>query len=243
MFPIRDHNPSQTTPVVTIGLILINVVIFLFTLPLMDNPQALAGFYNTWSMVPADVTSGANYQGLLTSMFLHGGIMHIIGNMLFLWIFGDNMEDAFGHLGFLVFYLAAGIGADLAQVAAAPLSQIPTVGASGAIAGVLGGYLLLYPRARVDILFIFIVFFKVIPVPAWLMLGLWFLFQVLDGSTTNVAQGGVAYWAHAGGFVLGALFTLPVMIRRRAAGVISPGAAPARRDLNTTDIPTVRRRR
>ena len=243
MFPIRDHNPSQTTPVVTIGLILINVVIFLFTLPLMDNPQALAGFYNTWSMVPADVTSGANYQGLLTSMFLHGGIMHIIGNMLFLWIFGDNMEDAFGHLGFLVFYLAAGIGADLAQVAAAPLSPIPTVGASGAIAGVLGGYLLLYPRARVDILFIFIVFFKVIPVPAWLMLGLWFVFQVLDGSTTNVAQGGVAYWAHAGGFVLGALFTLPVMIRRRAAGVIAPGATPARRDPNITDIPTVRRRR
>ncbi len=243
MFPIRDHNPSQTTPFVTILLIAMNVIIFALTIPLMDNPRLLAGFYGTWAMIPNEVTTGSNYTGLLTSMFLHGGYMHIIGNMLFLWIFGDNMEDAFGHLGFLLFYLASGIGAAGAQIAMAPYSPIPTVGASGAIAGVLGGYLLLFPRARVDILFIFIIFFKIIPVPAWLMLGVWFLFQIFDGATMNIAQGGVAYWAHTGGFILGVVFTLPIFLKRRAggAGSMAPERATGRE--RPSDIPTVRRRR
>ena len=244
MFPIRDHNPSSRTPYVTYALIVLNVVVFLQTIPMFDNPYALAGFFQTWAMVPQEISSGRSYSGLLTSMFLHGGYMHIIGNMLFLWIFGDNMEDAFGPVGFLVFYLASGVGAGLAQVAVAPASVIPTVGASGAIAGVLGGYLLLFPKAKVDILFVFLVFFKVIPVPAWLMLGLWFAFQLVDASASDMAAGGVAYWAHAGGFVIGAVFTLPVLLKRLATGRSGPAHTPRNaKPRSRTEVPVVRRNR
>ena len=147
-------------------------------------------------------------------MFLHGGLLHLAGNMLFLWIFGDNMEDEMGHVGYLLFYLASGIGAGMAHVLAAPYSAVPTVGASGAIAGVMGGYLLLFPKARVDILFIFIVFFRIFTIPAWIMLALWFGLQIFGGAGANPDEGGVAYWAHAGGFVVGALLTLPVFFRK-----------------------------
>ena len=200
MFPIRDHNPSQRTPYVTYALIAANVVMFLMTFA--DSPTANA-LFDRLALYALAVTHGEALWGLVTHMFLHAGFMHIIGNMLFLWIFGDNLEEQMGHLGFLVFYLACGLAAAAAQIIAAPYSPIPMVGASGAIAGVMGGYLLLFPRARVDIVAIFIVFFKVFTLPAWVVLGIWFGLQLFGGFTVTGDQGGVAYWAHAGGFIAG----------------------------------------
>jgi membrane associated rhomboid family serine protease len=181
-------------------------------------------------------------------MFLHGGIMHLLGNMLFLWIYGDNLEEDMGHFGFLAFYLAGGLGAALFQYLADPASLIPMVGASGAIAGVMGGYLLLYPRARVDVLFIFVIIFKIFPLPAWVVLGFWFALQLWSGVSTPTAGGGVAYWAHAGGFFVGFLLTLPIWARkggvafwRRTHG--HPDHPEARYSTRRTTIPRVRRRR
>lgn len=213
MFPIRDHNPSRRTPYVTYTLIAINVVVFVAYWPLMSDPRALNAFFDAWAMHPAAISQGRDYGTLITSMFLHGGWMHIAGNMLFLWIFGDNMEDEWGHTGFALFYLACGIGAGLAHVLAAPMSYVPTVGASGAIAGVMGGYLLLFPKARVDILLIIVIIFKIFPVPAWVMLGIWFALQIFSGVGADPETGGVAYWAHAGGFILGIVLTLPVFLK------------------------------
>ncbi|MEM9432849.1 MAG: rhomboid family intramembrane serine protease [Pseudomonadota bacterium] len=218
MFPIRDHNPSERTPIMTYALIALNVIVFLAYWPLFDDARALNGFFNTWAMIPVNIANGEDLYTLITSMFLHGGIMHLLGNMLFLWIFGDNLEDQMGHIPFLIFYLACGVGADLGQILAGPTSSVPNVGASGAIAGIMGAYLLLFPRAKVDILVIFIVFFKVFPVPAWVMLGLWFALQVFGGIGADLAQGGVAYWAHAGGFVIGIALALPFWLTRGGAG-------------------------
>ena len=139
MLPIRDHNPSRGTPVVTWALIAVNIGVFLSYWPLFDDPRALHRFYSEWGMIPALVTGDGELQGLVTSMFLHGGWMHLAGNMLFLWIFGDNLEEEMGHVRYLLFYLATGILAGLAHVMAGPTSPVPTVGASGAIAGVMGG--------------------------------------------------------------------------------------------------------
>ena len=216
MFPIRDHNPSARTPYVTYALILANVVIFFSYWPLFQNPVAIAGFFDDWGLVPAEAVMQP--QGFVTSMFLHGGLLHLGGNMLFLWIFGDNMEDEMGHLPFLGFYLAGGIGAALAQIASNPASPVPMVGASGAIAAVLGGYLLMYPRARIDILLIIIFIVKIIPVPAWIVLSLWFAFQIVGGWGSDPSMGGVAYWAHAGGFVAGLVLTVPLWLRRGGTG-------------------------
>lgn len=206
MFPIRDHNPSQQRPLVTYGLIAANIAMFLLTLPVVQGGEWL---WVRLALYPLAVVNGELMWGLLTHMFLHGGIMHILGNMLFLYIFGDNLEEQLGHLGFLVFYLAAGLFAAAAQIVAEPLSPIPMVGASGAIAGVMGGYLLLFPRAKVDILAIFIVFFKIFTLPAWVVLGVWLAIQLFGGYTTPGDTGGVAYWAHAGGFLAGAILALP----------------------------------
>ena len=214
MFPIRDHNPSGRTPYVVYLLMALNIGIFLLYWPIMSEPYRIAAFFRDWALIPAEVSSGGQPFGLLTSMFLHGGVLHLAGNMLFLWIFGDNMEDEMGHGGFLLFYLLSGLAAGLAQVIADPASQIPTVGASGAIAGVMGGYLLLFPKARVDVLLIIVIFFKVFPVPAWLMLGVWFALQVANGALVGAATSGVAHWAHAGGFVVGVLLTIPLWRRR-----------------------------
>ena len=213
MFPIRDHNPSDKVPYVTYALILANAGVFLSYVQLFGDEDLLFYFFQDYGLVPAEFSQGRDLKAVITSMFLHGGWMHIAGNMLFLWIFGDNLEDAFGHLGFLIFYLASGIAAAIAQVAVDPTSFVPMVGASGAIAGVMGGYLLLYPRAKVDILLIFIIFFRIFPIPAWVMLGLWFGFQVVAGVADQAAGGGVAYWAHAGGFVAGFIFALPLWLR------------------------------
>ena len=152
MFPIRDHNPSERTPYVTYALLAANILIFISYWPLQTNyPEHLGAFWDAWAMRPVEITRGIDLHTLVTSMFLHGGWMHLAGNMLFLYIFGDNLEDQLGHVPFLLFYLACGVLADLGQIIADPDSPIPNVGASGAIAGVMGGYLLLFPKAKVDI--------------------------------------------------------------------------------------------
>ncbi|WP_135448970.1 rhomboid family intramembrane serine protease [Tabrizicola caldifontis] len=216
MFPIRDHNPSGRTPYVTIALIAVNILIFLGYFP-NSTDYGLDRFFVQWGLVPARVMAGQGYETFLTSMFLHGSWMHLLGNMLFLWIYGDNLEEDMGHPGFLAFYLAAGLAAAGLQTLADPGSRIPMVGASGAIAGVMGGYLLLYPRAKVDVLFIIVIFFRIIAIPAWIVLGVWFAIQIFGGLNTPGDMGGVAYWAHAGGFVAGLVLTLPVWLRRGGA--------------------------
>jgi membrane associated rhomboid family serine protease len=248
MFPLRDHNPSRRTPFVTWGLIAINVAVFLAYARLLGDDAALMRLFGDWAMIPARITAGDGYATILTSMFLHGGIMHIIGNMLFLFIFGDNMEDSFGHAGFLAFYLAAGVLAALAHVLADPASPVPTVGASGAIAGVMGGYLLLFPKARVDVLVILVVIVRMFALPAWIVLGAWFALQILSGASTQGVGGGVAYWAHAGGFLAGLALTLPTFLRRGAQGFWRrteghPPHAPTAATLVRTRIPPVLRRR
>lgn len=246
MFPIRDHNPSGRTPYVTYALIALNVAIFLGYWTAFADERALTQFLDSYAMIPAKVTRSGDYGGLVTSMFLHGGLLHLGANMLFLWIFGDNLEDRMGHLPYLAFYLACGIAAGLTHVLAGPMSQVPTVGASGAIAGVMGGYLLLFPRARVDILLIFIIFFRIITIPAALMLALWFALQVFAGFGSDPDQGGVAYWAHAGGFVAGLLLTLPLFLRLggRRFWAETQGLPPhPQAQYRATPIPRVRGRR
>ena len=217
MFPIRDHNPSGRTPFVTMALIAINIAVFLGYFTTMSESQ-LGGFFMTWGLVPARLMAGDGYGTLISHMFLHGGWMHLAGNMLFLWIFGDNLEEEMGPLGFLLFYLAAGLAAAGLQTLADTGSMIPMVGASGAIAGVMGGYLLLFPKAKVDVLFIFVVFFRIFAISAWIVLGLWLGIQIFSGLSTPSDAGGVAYWAHVGGFAAGLVLTVPVWLRRGAAG-------------------------
>jgi membrane associated rhomboid family serine protease len=243
MFPIRDHNPSDRTPLVTYLLIAANVIVFAITWPMFQDPAALERLYYTWGLVPR-ISDPSTF---VTSMFLHGGVMHLLGNMLFLWIFGDNLEDEMGHLGFLAFYLAGGIAAAGLQVMADPRSTVPMVGASGAIAGVMGGYLLLFPKARVDVLLFFIIIIRVIPVRAWIMLGVWFALQLVGGYSANSQTGGVAYWAHAGGFVAGFLLTLPLWLRRGGTAFWTQTDGhpphPARQyRFERTSVPPVRRK-
>ena len=214
MFPIRDHNPSGRVPYITWALIALNSVIFLSYVGLFDSPRAINAFFFDFAAIPVRISNGDGLETLVTSMFLHGGWMHILGNMLFLFIFGDNVEDEMGHVPFLVFYLACGLLAGLAHVVSAPMSTVPTVGASGAIAGVMGAYLLLFPRAQVDILVIIVVIFRVFPIPAWIMLAVWFGLQFIGGVGADPQAGGVAYWAHAGGFVAGMVLALPLWLYR-----------------------------
>ncbi len=220
MIPIRDHNPSRNPPYVTIALIAINVLVFLSYAALLSDQRATEAFFAQYALIPARLAHGDGYYTLISSMFMHGGLMHLAGNMLFLWIFGDNLEDEFGHLGFLAFYLLSGLAAAFTQILANPASPVPMVGASGAIAGVMGGYLLLFPRARVDVLFIFVIFVSVIAVPAWVVLVFWFVVQLFSGvgSVSIGAEGGVAYWAHAGGFLAGFLMAMPVWLRLGGQG-------------------------
>jgi membrane associated rhomboid family serine protease len=201
MIPLRDIIPSRTTPVVTVALITINVLVFLYELSL---GRAVDAFTLYWGLVPA----AFSWVTVFTSMFLHGGFLHVAGNMLYLWIFGDNVEDRMGHGRFLVFYLLCGVAAALAQTITAPDSVIPMVGASGAIAGVMGAYFVLYPKSRIVTLIPIFFFFQVIEVPAILFLGIWFLMQFLSGlgsivSVASGSTGGVAFWAHVAGFVAG----------------------------------------
>lgn len=242
MFPLRDHNPSHRPALVTWALIALNLAAFALTFPWDGELGAL---WQQLALYPGAVTHGQMLTGLISHMFLHAGFAHLFGNMLFLWIFGDNLEEALGHFGFAVLYFAGGLAAAFAQIIADPSSMIPMVGASGAIAGVMGGYLLLFPRARVDVLFIFVIFFKVLPVPAWLVLGVWFGLQVFNGTVTDIAGGGVAYWAHAGGFAAGLLLTLPTWVRRGGSGfwARSGGHPDHPASHYPTRIPIVPRRR
>jgi membrane associated rhomboid family serine protease len=200
MFPIRDRQRTYSTPFVTILLIVMNLVIFLYEISLDDYSQN--HFVAVWSLNPARFHA----IDLLTSMFLHAGWMHVLGNMWFLWVFGDNIEDTLGHGKYLLFYIACGVAAGVTHVLLNPDSRLPTVGASGAIAGVMGAYLVKFPHNRITTLIFFgFVFF--VDVPAVLMLGYWFLIQVFSGvgsvGYTNVSQGGTAWFAHVGGFLTG----------------------------------------
>lgn len=214
MLPIRDHNPSGRTPYVTFALMAANILIFLSYG--MAEISTVNAVYYEWAMIPARISFGEGYYTFVTSMFLHGGWMHLAGNMLFLWIFGDNIEDEMGHIPYLIFYLATGVLAGLVQYLTATQSGVPTVGASGAIAGVMGGYLLLYPKAKIDILLILIVFFRIFPIPAWIMLMVWFAMQFFGGWGADPDTGGVAYWAHAGGSVAGIILAVPIWLKRGA---------------------------
>ena len=203
MIPLRDIIPSRTTPVVTIALITINVLVFLYELSL---GRAVDAFTLYWGLVPA----AFSWVTVFTSMFLHGGFLHVAGNMLYLWIFGDNVEDRMGHGRFLVFYLLCGVAAALAQTITAPDSVIPMVGASGAIAGVMGAYFILYPHSRIVTLVTLVFFWQIMEIPAIAFLGIWFLMQFLSGvgsiatATSHAPGGGIAFWAHVAGFAAGA---------------------------------------
>ena len=247
MFPLRDHNPSGRTAFVTYALMLLNIGIFLSYVSITNDARAINTFYFNWAMIPARVVQGDGGLTLVTSMFLHGSWLHLAGNMLFLWIFGDNIEDEMGHVRFLLFYILAGLGASAVHILSAPGSHIPVVGASGAIAGVMGGYLLLFPKAKVDILLILITFIRIVPIPAWLMLALWFVMQFVGGLLSDPTGDGVAHWAHAGGFVVGILLTLPIWLRHggRDFWYETEGHPPhpeARYKFSASRIPKVRRK-
>jgi membrane associated rhomboid family serine protease len=213
MFPLRDDRPTYSPPVVTILLIVACALVFFFELSLDEYSRDY--FINLYGVVPAHFRPAT----LFTSMFLHAGWAHIFGNMLFLWAFGKSLEDAMGHTKFLAFYLICGVAAGITHVAFNAYTTLPTVGASGAIAGVMGAYLVKFPRAKIHTLFILIVFFTVADIPAFLILIWWFITQLFSeyGSitTTQVANGGIAYAAHIGGFVTGMILVQVMGVRSR----------------------------
>ncbi|MGB9723402.1 MAG: rhomboid family intramembrane serine protease [Chloroflexia bacterium] len=232
MLPLRDELPTRRVPVITIGLIAVNVLVFLLEIFLeLQGEKYLEAFLWTWGTIPWELTHNFGPRSalsLLTSMFLHGGFLHIGGNMLYLWIFGNNVEDEMGRWQFTVFYLLCGVLAGLAQVAAGPDERIPAIGASGAIAGVLGAYLVLFPRARVATLVIFGYFIRVAYLPAALLLGFWFVLQLLNGFvalSSPFQSSGVAWFAHIGGFIAGLLLVWLFARRRRRP---APPAWPSR---------------
>jgi membrane associated rhomboid family serine protease len=212
MIPLKDDNPTRTFPFINIALIVVNVVVFVYqaTLP----PHAYKAFVMANATIPMRIPAFlAGHLGfqmafypMFTSMFLHGGLMHLLGNMLFLYVFGDNVEDAFGHIPYLIFYLFCGIGSDLVHILFNLNSSLPAIGASGAISGVMGAYVVMFPRARVLMLF----FIFLIPIPAVFVLGYWFVLQFLSGigELGAAATGGVAFWAHIGGFLIGMVIAL-----------------------------------
>jgi membrane associated rhomboid family serine protease len=224
MIPVRDDIRTRETPVVNYLLIAVNVLVFLLMLSMSDT--SLDAFFYEHAMIPANYTDGSvsfgDVMDIFTSMFMHAGLAHIGGNMLYLWIFGDNVEDRVGHGRYLMFYLVGGLVADLAHFLIDPYSAIPTVGASGAISAVLGAYLVYYPGSQIATFIpIFGKFYKLTTVPAAVVLGFWFIFQLFDGvaALSGADVGGVAVWAHIGGFVAGMLMAklIPVESRTRQA--------------------------
>jgi membrane associated rhomboid family serine protease len=210
MIPLRDDNPTTIPPIVTIGIIVLCSLVFLWQLTLSEGAARAA--VDAYGVVPAVLLGGKPSKvaamppelSIVTSMFMHGGWMHIIGNMLYLWIFGNNIEDRLGHVRFVLFYLLCGTAAALAQSLANTRSEVPMIGASGAIAGVLGAYMVLFPRAHVLVLVPLGFFTQIMRLPAMLVLGFWFVLQFLQGGLMAPGEeGGVAYWAHIGGFVAG----------------------------------------
>lgn len=226
MFPLKDDNPSGSTPFITLGLIVLNVVVFFYQFSLQgdgmaEGAKAAEAFVFEFGLVPCRLTERCRSAPdlpspvftIFSSMFIHGGLFHIAGNMLYLWIFGNNVEDTLGHGRFLLFYLASGVAAALTQTAVGPGSPVPMIGASGAVSGVLGAYLLLFPHANVLTLMIFGFFWRVVRIPAMIVLGFWFVVQVLSGLGSFGASGGVAFFAHIGGFLAG--MGLLVLLRPR----------------------------
>jgi membrane associated rhomboid family serine protease len=214
MIPLKDDNPTNTFPLITIGLLSLNILVYVYQLTL--SAEGLETFLFRYGAIPVrlihpfegDHTYSQTIPYGLTifsSMFIHGGLVHLLGNMLYLWIFGNNVEDYLGHVKFFIFYLISGFFAAFIHTLSDLQSSLPMIGASGAIAGVLGAYLVLFPRANVSTLFIFIIFFKIIKVPAVLILGLWFLVQLLNAGTV---EGSVAWYAHVGGFLTGIVLIL-----------------------------------
>lgn len=256
MIPLSDDNPTLRTPIVTIALLVVMAAVWMLIQGADLDPLRLAASVCNLGLVPGEITRSApvgmavpigegmscvvdrepiNYLTPLTSMFLHGSWAHIIGNGLFLWVFGNNVEDSMGRLRFIVFYLLCGLIAAAAQVAMDPASPVPVVGASGAISGVMGAYVVLYPTVRVNMLFIFVIIFRVIPLPAWLVLLYWFALQVLSAlpqvaGAQQTVSSGVAVMAHIGGFVAGAilvkLFEKPslIAVRTRERHRLHPGS-------------------
>ena len=230
MIPLKDDVPSSSFPFVTIGLIVLNVLVFLYQASIgMGSERAAEAFIMEFGAVPCRVTGACAVPGdfpppiatIFTSMFMHGGLFHVAGNMLYLWIFGDNVEDTLGHGRFLLFYLLSGVAAAAAQIVMNPDSRVPMVGASGAVSGVLGAYLILFPYARVLVLLIFGFFFRIVRWPASIVLGFWIVVQFLNGLITvsvaaGGAAGGTAWFAHIGGFLAG--IVLLFLMRPRRTG-------------------------
>ncbi|MCB8943520.1 MAG: rhomboid family intramembrane serine protease [Ardenticatenaceae bacterium] len=214
MIPLRDTNPTNKTPIVTITLIVLNILVYLYEWFISAEPAQMMAFFDQWAIIPGQLTANFAPEAitLFSAMFLHGSWVHLGGNMLYLWIFGDNIEDRMGRGRFIIFYLLGGLAASVAQIAIDPRSTVPNVGASGAIAGVLGGYLILYPSARI----LTLVFRVMTQVPAYIVLGFWFVLQLFQGIgslgvMTDAQQGGVAFFAHIGGFVAGMVLVKPFL--------------------------------
>ncbi len=245
VIPYKDENPTELTPVITVGIIALNVLAWLFVQG-AGAPQALARSVCQLGLIPGEVlrtvppgtvvplgdhlqcviTDAPSWRTVVTSMFMHGGWLHLIGNMWFLWVFGNNIEDSMGHTRFIVFYLLCGVAAAATQMLVDPQSAVPMVGASGAISGVMGAYILLYPRVRVHTLVTLGFFLTTVTLPAYVMLGYWFVLQLLLGAVglASRMQGGTAFWAHVGGFIAGLvlikLLANPEFLERRRAGVV-----------------------
>jgi len=241
MFPLYDDNPTEIFPLVTLLIMAVCIGMWVLVQGGGFSDPALTGSVCTLGTIPAEITGrvagagslpgggpcrlgGLTWPTMITSMFLHGGWMHLIGNLWFLWIFGNNVEDSMGHGRFLVFYLLAGLAASGGHIASDPSSTIPMVGASGAISAIMGAYLVLYPKARVHTLFIIIIIIRVFPLPAWFFLLYWFLLQVAyTGMQLPGGGGGVAFWAHIGGFAAGVvlvkLFQNRVLVGAKRSGV------------------------
>lgn len=229
MIPLRDDNPRSSVPVLTVALIVVNVLVFLYQISLSPRVGRLLVYqfgtipsvvFGTTSL-PANIAVIPPMLTLFTSMFLHGGWLHLIGNMWYLWIFGDNVEDAMGHVRFLAFYIISGLFAALAHAFLNIGSDIPTLGASGAISGVLGAYVILFPRARVLVLIpLFWFYWRTFYIPAMFVLGFWFFLQVISGGLAGNAAGGVAWSAHVGGFIAGML--LVGVFKKRCVHCFNP---------------------
>jgi len=219
MFPFKDDNPTERFPFITIGIIAINILVYIWELV---SPAGERYIIYTYGAIPSEILSLEKTRALhpaatvFSSMFLHGGLLHIGGNMLYLWIFGNNIEDKLGHFRFLIFYLFAGIIAAYSHALLSPSSNIPMIGASGAVSGVLGAYILLFPHARVHTLIFFGFFIEVVKIPALLVIGFWAIIQVINGILSQglLPQGGVAWFAHVGGFLTG-LLTIKIWLPKR----------------------------
>ena len=255
--PLYDDNPTTRDPVVT--YLLIGLCVGAFLWQLQFEPREETAVLYTYGMVPARLFGLWHpralqvvpaWMTLVTSMFLHGGWFHLIGNMLFLWVFGNNIEDALGRGRFLFFYLCCGVVAALTQALSSYGSHVPMVGASGAIAGVLGAYLLLYPSANVHVFVWILIFFRIVNIPAWILLGLWFAMQLLSGLARPSGTPGVAFWAHVGGFVSG--IVLVMLLRPRGLALMqpprsrvfataSPSAFAGRRAFHSGSVPSAGR--